>query len=369
MRKALTFDDVLLVPSYNEILSRKDVDISVNLGNYTFTMPIISANMDTITGSEMAQTMATYGALGILHRFCSIKDNVAMFINSESTAVTSLSNTVGVSVGVNEGLDRAHALYKAGARIFCIDVAHGHSKVVGDMCKLMKQTFSDILLIAGNVATKQGVIYLRDCGADVVKVGIGGGSVCSTRMKTGFGVPQLSAILDCSRGGVPIIADGGCRTPGDIVKALAAGATMVMLGGMLAGTNETPGEVEYKNYNWPDLDFSNYHPGMAPTIPPLPESIYENGREYIPYKTFRGMASREAQDNYHGFMADWKTAEGISTLVQCKGPVENIINDIIGGLRSGMTYCGASALYELQSVEMIEVSSSTLVENIPHANT
>lgn len=169
--KYLTFDDVLLVPRYNGFKSRKDVDISVKLGPYTFKAPIISSNMDTITSWRMASTMANLGCLGILHRFNSIDDNVMSYITAKKHTL----GEVGVSIGVNEGLDRLEALYKNGARIFCIDVAHGHSNAVGLLIKEIKLNFKDVFVIAGNVATYEGAAYLADCGADAVKVGIGGG--------------------------------------------------------------------------------------------------------------------------------------------------------------------------------------------------
>jgi IMP dehydrogenase len=248
---------------------------------------------------------------------------------------------VGVSVGVTEKeWERFEALLDAKASIFCVDVAHGHAKMVGGMVKRIREKLRGRgVLIAGNVATYAGADYLASCGADVIKVGIGPGSVCTTRIKTGFGVPQLTAIMDCARGSKPIIADGGMRTPGDIVKALAAGASMVMLGGMLAGTIETPGEIIYPE-------------GSGPICP---------------VKSFRGMASKEAQEDFMGGMGDWKTAEGIATTVPARGSVEEVIRDVIGGLRSGMTYAGASDLSELRRrVEFIEVSPATVVEGTPH---
>lgn len=335
--KALTFDDVLLVPGYNHIESRKDVSTEARLGPYKFSIPIISANMDTITGVEMAIAMNTYGGLGILHRFCAIDANRRNY----GEVVDFIGNPTGVAVSVGVGdkeFERFVTLYKAGARIFCIDVANAHSKLVGRMIKTIREWRNDpltqLFIIAGNVATYAGADYLVSMGADAVKVGIGAGSVCTTREKTGFGVPQLSAIMDCARVDVPIIADGGMRKPGDVVKALAAGASMVMLGGMLAGTDETPGNTDGFNK-----------------------------------KTYRGMASVEAQEDQFGGVADWKTAEGIAIDVKAKGPVGNIIKDVIGGLRSGLTYAGARNIAELhRKANFIEVSNATMIEGTPHAS-
>lgn len=285
--------------------------------------------MDTITGRDMAAAVVNCGGLAILHRFMSVEDNVQEFVTASKRVVQ--SQHIGVSVGVNEGILRASALYDSGARIFCVDVAHGHSKLAGDMVKNLKQSFKDIFIIAGNVSTAEGANYLANCGADMVKVGQGPGSACTTRIKTGFGVPQLSAVMDCARCQVPIIADGGIKTSGDVSKAIAAGAKMVMLGGMLAGTDETPGEA---------IDG---------------------------YKEFRGMASKEAFEDFYGAMPDWKTAEGVSAKVKCKGPVAGVFQDIVGGLRSALTYNGSSNLEELaRTCEFIEISSGAKIENTSH---
>lgn len=317
--KGLTFDDVLMVPAYSDVRSRRIPDTSVKLGASTFQIPLISANMDTITGSKMAITMAELGGLGILHRFMSLAAN-----QYEYRQIVDAGHIGGISIGVSEAEFERACLF-ADAPFICVDVAHGHSKIVGQTIKKLRTVYNGTI-IAGNVATYAGADYLCSCGADAVKVGIGPGSACTTRIKTGFGVPQLSAIMECSRVKMPIIADGGCRTPGDVVKALAAGASMVMLGGMLAGTAETP------------------QPGV-----------------------FRGMASQEAQVDYMGGMHDWKTAEGISTLVPIKGTVRNVIQDIVGGLRSGMAYAGAYTLEELQKrTEFIEVSPAGREESGPH---
>jgi IMP dehydrogenase len=301
MIKGLDFDDVLLVPNYSHFESRKDVSTTARLGRYEFAIPVVSANMDTITGVMMSEAIARAGGLPILHRFMDTEANVRMYREVRGGQV------VGVSVGVTDGeQERFEWLYAAGARIFCVDVAHAHNKLVGKMIKRMRD-YKDVFIVAGNVATYAGADYLASIGAGAVKVGIGAGSVCTTRDKTGFGVPQLSAIMDCSRVDIPIIADGGLRRAGDVVKALAAGASMVMLGGMLAGTDEALGGT-----------------------------------------TYRGMASMEAQEDYFGLVADWKTAEGIAITVDRRGPVDGVIKDVMGGLRSGMTYAGAQSLSDLR---------------------
>lgn len=305
--KGLDFDDVLLTPNYSHFESRRDVSTATQLGPYKFDIPIISANMDTITGVEMAKAISGLGGLPILHRFMSLSENARAYREAAAEPDKRFQRLVGVSIGVTAGeTDRLRVLHSAGARIFCVDVAHAHNKLVGKMIKIVRG-YKDVFIIAGNVATYAGADYLASIGADAIKVGIGAGSVCTTRDKTGFGVPQLSAIMDCARVDIPIIADGGMSKAGDVVKALAAGAAMVMLGGMLAGTDEALGGT-----------------------------------------TYRGMASVQAQEDYFGSVADWKTDEGITITVDRRGPVESVIKDVVGGLRSGLTYAGARNIVELQ---------------------
>ena len=215
-------------------------------------------------------------------------------------------------------------------------MAHAHAKYVGKTLKVLRKLLSNQCIMAGNVATYAGADYLASCGADIIKAGIGGGSVCSTRIKTGFGTPMLTCIQDCARTSRSIVADGGIRTAGDIVKALAFGADFVMIGGMLAGTDATPGE------------------------------ILTNARgEKI--KLYRGMASREAQEDFMGTMHEWKTAEGVATEVAYRPDQDAILADIIGGLRSGLTYAGAESISELQrKLDYVVVSPAGRIESLPH---
>ncbi len=329
--QAITFDDVLLIPSYNHHESRRVVDISVSdrLEKLSLKLPVISSNMDTITESKMANFMHSKGGIGALHRFLSIADNIAEF--------KACQGKVFVSIGCTAAeLERAEALRDAGADFFCVDVAHAHAKYVGKTLKNLRQILGSRCIMAGNVATYAGADYLASCGADIVKAGIGGGSVCSTRIKTGFGVPMLTCIQDCARSDRSIVADGGLRTAGDIVKALAFGADFVMIGGMLAGTAPTPGEVIQK----------------------------EDGTQV---KRYRGMASSEAQEKFLGQMHEWKTAEGVATEVPYRDDQDAIIADIVGGLRSGLTYAGSDSISELQrKLNYVLVTQAGRIESLPH---
>jgi len=329
--EAITFDDVLLVPAYNHHESRRVVEINMTdrLAKLSLQLPVISSNMDTITESKMANFMHSKGGIGALHRFLSIEDNIKEFKLCQGQ--------VFVSVGCTTAeLERAEALRDAGADFFCVDVAHAHAKYVGKMLKNLRQILGSRCIMAGNVATYAGADYLASCGADIIKAGIGGGSVCSTRIKTGFGIPMLTCIQDCARTDRSIVADGGIRTSGDIVKALAFGADFVMIGGMLAGTEPTPGEVITK----------------------------EDGRQI---KRYRGMASREAQEDFVGQMQEWKTAEGVSAEVPFRHNHDGIIADIIGGLRSGLTYAGSDTISELQrKLNYVRVTQAGRLESLPH---
>jgi IMP dehydrogenase len=344
-------------------MSRRDVDTSVKFGRLDLKIPIFSANMDTVTGATMAQKMWQLGGLGFLHRFCSIEDNVEMYREVVHTQLNTgerkllACNEAVVSLGVNEGFGRFSALYEVGARYFCIDVAHGHSETVGRMIKSLKEFNDDIYIIAGNVCTRMGAEYLAGCGADAIKIGVGPGSVCTTRIKTGFGIPQFTAINECSRVNVFKIADGGIRTPGDAVKAFAAGADAIMLGGMLAGTDETPGDIHEEVLE------ETFRHETEPCG--QKKSVIDVAR----YKVFRGMASKEAQDDFMGSMPDWKAAEGVEIKVESKGPVANVMNDLMGGIRSGMTYCGANDISQIKErAEWVQITAGGVAESRAHGD-
>lgn len=332
--KGLTFDDVLIVPSKSDVRSRKDPSLRTQVTrNHSIELPIVSANMDTVTESDMAIAMAQLGGLGILHRFMTIDDQVQhiLAIRKHNTA-----NLISASIGVNDDFkDRARKLVEAGVQILTIDIAHGHSVQMLETMKWCKDAFPKTDIIAGNVATPEATEELIEAGADAIKVGIGPGSMCTTRIITGAGVPQLTAIALCAEvgksKGVPIIADGGIKTSGDIVKALSAGANAVMLGSMLSGTIETPGEIKHGK------------------------------------KQYRGMASRSAQDSWRGGVPEGMAPEGESTQVAVKGHVKDVIMELSGGIRSGMSYVNATQISELcEKARFVEMSTSGMFESRAH---
>jgi len=269
--------------------------------------------MDTISESEMGIAMWQEGGLAVIHRYNSIEEQCAI-IDEVLFAKANAAAAIGTS---GDYLDRATSLYDTGVRILCVDVAHGHHVLMKETLQDLRNVFADTVhIMAGNVATLEGYNDLVDWGADSVRCNIGGGSICSTRIQTGHGVPGLQTIIDCAQSdrGAPIVADGGIRNAGDIVKALAAGADFVMLGSLLAGTDETPGNV------------INTRHGK--------------------FKSYRGMASKDAQIEWRGKAA---SLEGIATTVPAKGPVEHILEDLQRGIRSGLSYSGARTIRELQS--------------------
>lgn len=331
--RGLTFDDVLIVPKKSEVKSRKIPSLQSQVTRKCFLdIPIVSANMDTVTESGMAIEIAALGGLGILHRFLSIDDQIIEIQKMKAAGVKTLAASVGVN---GDWLDRSERLVKEGVQILTIDIAHGHSSMMIDTMKKLKDSFPDIEIIAGNVATPEGTEDLIEAGADAIKVGIGPGSMCTTRIITGCGVPQLTAIAMCAevaiQKGVPIIADGGIRTSGDVVKALAAGASCVMLGSMLAGTLETPGDVKQG------------------------------------HKQYRGMASKAAQVSWRGELPEGMAPEGVSTLIPVKGRARDVVLELCGGIRSGMSYVNAVNLDEIrENALFMEMGVSGVNESHAH---
>lgn len=329
-----TFDDVLLVPKYSRVKSRSDVDLSVDLPRgIKLDIPIISANMKTVTGPVMAAKIADLGGIGLLHRF----DNDILTDYLEAVKLTKHADRVGTSFGIKDrDLYLASVLHNAGCKILCVDVAHGDHQDVYEFTKKLREKCPDALIISGNVATPTGADLLWRAGADIIRAGIGSGSLCSTRIETGNGYPQLSAIQNIANhahyeysydnrpSSWPIfISDGGIRTAGDCVKALAF-VELVMVGNVIAGTDEAPGNI-----------------------------ITVHGKSY---KQYAGSSTHKP-----------KNVEGVIGLVPYKGPVETVINKMLEGIRSGCSYQGAKNLTELRAnPEFVVISNSGLKESHPH---
>lgn len=334
-KKALTYDDIQLIPGYSGIESRQNIDLSTNLTtNYKIRVPLIASPMDTVCDSEMAIAMLDLGGVGCIHRFMSAEEQ-AQEVNT--VRIHSLKYMTGVpimaAVGANgDYLERAQELVNNGANIILIDVAHGYHKFVRDAISNLKKNLpSNVDIIAGNVATGKAALDLQLWGADAVRVGIGGGSLCTTRIKTGFGVPNVTSLQDCVENiSIPVIACGGIRSSGDIAKALAVGANSVILGSLLAGTKEAPGAIIEK----------------------------QSGL----FKRYRGAASLETK-SIHG--QAMRNVEGESTVVPFKGSVKFIVDGLLDGLRSALSYAGANNLNEYFP-EYVVVSQAGVTEARPH---
>lgn len=330
--RALTFADVLLAPNQSDISSRKVPCLKTALTKKkSLEIPFISANMDTITEDEMSCEMHRLGGAGILHRFLPLEEQVEQVKKLIEQKIPCVIASTGVN---SEGEQRAEQLVKAGVHVLTIDIAHGHSIKMFDFLSWIKKEFPHIEVIAGNVATVEGALDLIERGADAIKVGIGPGSMCTTRIITGCGMPQLTAIALCTeeakKHNIPVIADGGIRHPSDVVKALAAGANTVMLGSVLSGTLETPGKVKKG------------------------------------CKMYRGMASQAAQKAWRGDLQGL-TPEGESCWVPVKGRVEDVLTEFSGGLKSGMSYLGARTVLEIyEKARFVEISSAGQVESVAH---
>ncbi len=360
VKEGLTFDDVLLIPAESHVLPN-EVDLHTQLApNLKLNIPIISAGMDTVTEGAMAIAIALQGGLGVIHKNMSITAQAGEVANVKNVVVPSNITKAAVddnnhllvaaAIGVtSDTFERAEALIEKGADAIVIDTAHGHSAGVLRKIKEIRAHFPDITLIAGNIATGDAARALFDSGVDIVKVGIGPGSICTTRVVAGVGVPQVTAIYDAATAAKeyhkPIIADGGMKYSGDIVKALAAGGNAVMLGSMLSGTTEAPGEI-----------------------------FESDGHKF---KTYRGMGSVGAMAQAHGSSdryfqggvneANKLVPEGVEARVEYKGDVSDIVFQIIGGLRSGMGYVGAATIADLrENAQFVKITNAGLRESHPH---
>ncbi len=399
MKKALTYDDVNITPKYSDIEHRGEINISTKFTKNTkLTIPIVSSPMDTVTEYDMALEMMEWGGVGVLHRFNTIEEQSKMMnrLHKEWDSYFDIRKNMGgddeertlekewqewrdnysrsnpptkedwddlkerfwwadsairdekiwsrrplcAAVGVTgDYLERAQELVKNGCNVLLIDVAHGHHKLVGDAIEEIKTKLSGVEIVAGSVATGEACEYLCEKGADSIRVGIGNGSLCETRIRTGVGIPQVSALIDCvvvaDTFDTPIIADGGVRTIGDVCKGLACGADSIMLGSLLSGTKETPGEIE-KVGKWPNEQL---------------------------YKKYRGSASLDSKKS----RGDDKNVEGNHKVIPYKGKLHRILYDIKDGIRSSFSYVGANNMVEYHSkVELIEVTRAGNIEGEAH---
>ena len=375
MKELFTFDDVLIVPKFSLIESRADVSLKSNIrGLVLDALPVISANMDTVTGDNLSREMLKAGAQACIPRFGTISETILLFkAGSLYPAHTNITPMVSIGLGSNE-LERAEALFASGAHTFVVDVAHGAQIGVVKQVKALRKILGpDINVIVGNFASADTVkTFLDYCPeVDAFKIGIGPGSACTTRVKTGVGYPQLSAVLEVAQllkgSDIKVIADGGMKKPGDVAKALGAGAHMVMLGGMLAGTNETPGEIAYFNSKGVETPKDHLFAKRILEDGSLQYIIHDpSDSSYTMLKKYRGSASQESYES-QGKVGKHRTAEGESFLVPCKGSVADVLQDIEGGIRSAMTYVGAKNLKEFHSrVEFVRISNATQAENGAH---
>ena len=331
---ALTYDDIQLMPAYSDIASRMQINLQTQLTiNHKLDIPIVASPMGTVCEYEMAAELMDMGGIGCIHRFLSIAQQSEMMLKlKKKKEANGIRLPIMAAVGANgDFLERAEELVLNGANIILIDVAHGHHKNVKDAIAAIKSKCAGIDVIAGNIATAKAASDLQDWGADALRVGVGGGSLCTTRIKTGFGIPNVTCLQEVMRvAKVPVMADGGIRSSGDISKALALGSSTVMLGSLLAGTEESPGAI-------------------------IPQ---QNGL----YKKYSGAASFDTKVT-HG--QETRNIEGESTIIAYKGKVKAVLNGLLDGVRSALSYAGAHNLKEYKP-EYIQVTTAGLNEAKPH---
>lgn len=344
IRECLAYDDIQIVPKFSNIEHRENCNTFTRFSKNTYLkIPLVSSPMDTITEFDMAKTMMDLGGVGVVHRFMSIEKQAKivsqLYKNQKSRKTIPVCAAIGVT---GSYLERADYLIENGCNVLLIDVAHGHHQLVKQALEKLnaKSNRKDFDVVAGSIATEKGAKDLCEWGADGIRVGMGNGSLCETRIRTAVGIPQVSALLDCisvaDKFGIPIIADGGIRYPGDVCKGLALGSDTIMVGSLLSGTKETPGIIE-KLGEWPN------------------EKLY---------KKYRGSASLESKIDRN---EDEKNVEGNSKITMYKGKTKRIITDIIDGLKSSMSYVGAQTLSEFRSKsEFIKVTQSGIIEASPH---
>lgn len=342
IKQSYSFDDLMLIPKYSEIRSRMDIDLSVNLGKgIKLNFPIFPANMATVTDVEMAKKISSLGGLAILHRFSELPDRIPVYDKFKQCK----NSLVGVSVGVQETDKKIvdYSIY-AGCNIICIDVANGENVRTIEMTEWIAKNYPEVFLISGNVCSGSGALRLYNAGANAIRCGVGNGSICITRIKSGNGVPQVTALFDVfqasleypediSKRKFKIICDGGLKTAGDLSKALVY-SDLCMSGRLFSGCNETPGEIIKERFF--DTEINLYRDKLF-------KKYYGSSMHRLDY------------------------VEGVESKVECKGPVENVLNELLMGLRSGMSYQGAKNLEELkEDPQFVQISTAGMNESLPH---
>ena len=344
----LTYDDVLLLPGPSEVVPSEVETQTWLTRKIKLQIPLVSSAMDTVTESQMAIALAKAGGIGIIHRNLAIEEQVTHVKLAKNVGL------VGAAVGVgDDGFKRAQAIIDAGVDVVVVDTAHGHHRAVLEAIERVKKFSPDTLVIGGNIATRSGAQALINAGADGVKVGVGPGSICTTRVVAGVGVPQITAIMEankaCSKAGVPLIADGGLQYSGDIVKAIVAGANTVMLGSLFAGCDESPSELV-------EIDGVKY-------------KVYR-GMGSLGAMQSRGEQKSYSKDRYMQddvLSEDKLVPEGIEGKIKYRGPVSSVIHQLVGGLRSGMGYAGAADIDTLRREgQLIQITAAGLKESHPH---
>ena len=364
----ITFDDVLLVPGYSDF-KRQEISLETKLTkNISLKIPLVSAPMDTVTESELAIVLAKLGGIGIIHRNLTVQDQVLEVKKVKDYTQSGQDKLlVGAAVGASSGFEmRAEALIEEGVDVIVVDSAHGYADYIVETIKYLKKNYK-IDVIAGNIATYDGAKALIDAGADGLRVGMGPGAICTTRIISGMGVPQITAILETSKAskdtGIPVIADGGIKYSGDMVKAFCAGADTVMMGSFFASCKEAPGE----------------HVELPPEqVPSRFKSILKQNKATYTFKSYRGMGSLGAmqkgteiksEDEFHGksYKDRVLVAEGVEGLVPINGDVQKVVDQALGGIRSGMYYIGAKTVKDIQeNGKFIQITHASLTESHPH---
>ena len=355
IKEGYTFDDLLLVPAYSEVVPA-DVCIKTRLSDrLVLKIPVVSAAMDTVTEYEMAKALALAGGLGFIHKNLSIDTQAKMVKavkvckgNEESAVDSNGMLLVGAAVSVSiNTMDRVEALVNAGVDVITVDSAHGHSKGVLNTIQEIRSRYPKLDIVGGNIVTAKAALALIEAGANIVKVGVGPGSICTTRVVSGVGVPQLSAVMDVASLAkdlnVAVIADGGIKLSGDIVKAIGAGADAVMLGGLLAGCEETPGDVL--------------------------EVFGKKVKTYVGMGSLSAMQRGSSDRYFQGGQKELKklVPEGIEATVPYKGAIADVLYQMMGGLRSGMGYCGAKDIESLKrDAKFVKITNAGLQESHPH---